>query len=82
MVVTGLEIVALVMAIISGFNAADGLIKSMKERLQKQKDSRSAAAIQQLDTILRSTINGRDDVQRGYESCFQNLGNKFSRGDG
>ena len=63
MVVSGLEIVALVMAIISGFNAADGLIKSMKERLQKQKDSRSATAIQRLDTILRSTINGRDDVQ-------------------
>jgi hypothetical protein len=82
MVVSGLEIVALVMAIISGFNAADGLIKSMKERLQKQKDSRSATAIQRLDTILRSTINGRDDVQRGYESCIQPLGNKFSHGDG
>ena len=82
MVVSGLEIVALVMAIISGFNAADGLIKSMKEKLQKQKDSRSATAIQRLDTILRSTINGRDDVQRGYESCIQLLGNKFSHGDG
>lgn len=82
MVVSGLEIVALVMAIISGFDAADNLIKSMKARLQKQKDLQPATAIQRLDAILRSTINGRDDVQRGYESCYRNLGNKFSHGDG
>jgi hypothetical protein len=37
MVVSGLEIVALVMAIISGINAADDLIKSMKARLQKER---------------------------------------------
>jgi len=82
MVVSGLEIVALVMAIVSGMNAADDLIKSMKARLQKEKGSQSATAIQRLDTVRRSAINGRDDVQLEYESYCRNLGNKYSHGDG
>jgi hypothetical protein len=85
MVVTGIEIVALVAALISGFDSARQLVQAWKEGLQKarqKKTSRRAKFIKRLDEFEESLAESVRTLQRKYTRHCRVLGSRFKTRDG
>jgi hypothetical protein len=73
---SGLEVVALVAAIVSAFASAEGLVaKFRKKRLLRRmnKDNEDTQ-------LVLSSAGSR--VQREYDTDFRRLGSQFAKGDG
>jgi hypothetical protein len=83
MVVTGIEIAALVAAIISAFNAAHQLLTSHKEKSKEKKKEKTAAKNSRiLDGLEGSLANGMASIQQEYNRYHDALGPRFGVGDG
>lgn len=73
---SGIEVAALVAAIISAFSGAHGLISKFKKKRRERRLNK-----QNENAELALTSAG-SRVQHAYDVDFRRLGSKFAKGDG
>ncbi len=84
MVVSGIEVVALVATLVSGFSSAQQLVKARKEHLRKAQEKKKLRKVKlrPLDELQETLAESVAALRTEYTRHYRVLGGRFEAGDG